>query len=269
MSAPRFELSHPDDLEAALAAAPVAYVPLGTYEHHGWHLPIGFDGIKARALCGRVAERTGGVVLPTFFYGTGGGHVGYKWTVMPEEALIRPLLSLTLDELIRFGFRVVVLLTGHYAGEQVRMVHALAEEAAARHPRARFLGLAEPEVTTALPGDQYPGDHAAKYETSIALALCPDWVRLDRLTPGRDPALVTTPQTPRRQGRQWDPTNPLYAVWGDDPRTAATAEIGRALVDEIVRRLAARVAEALAEIGIGTDRITGRSDGSSGGEVQN
>lgn len=251
MPAPRFEFSHPDDLEAALDAAPVAYVPLGTYEHHGWHLPVGFDGIKAHALCARAAERTGGVVLPTFFYGTGGGHVGYKWTVMPDEASVRPLLALTLDELVRFGFRVVVLLTGHYAGEQVRMVHALAKEAAARHPQARFLGLAEPEVTTPLPGDRYPGDHAAKYETSIALALDPAWVRLDRLTPGRDAARVATPETPRLEGRQYDPADPLYAIWGDDPGAAADVEVGRRLVEEIVGRLAERVTAALAEISRG------------------
>jgi creatinine amidohydrolase len=243
----QFEFSHPDDLEAALAAAPVAYLPLGTYEHHGWHLPVGFDGIKAHALCLRTAERTGGVVFPTFFYGTGGGHVGYKWTVMPPEEPIRPLLSLTLDELVRFGFRVIVLLTGHYAGEQVRMAHALAEEAQARHPAARFIGLTEPEITTPLPGDRSPGDHAAKYETSIAMALDPGWVRLDRLTPGRDAARVTTPETPRHEGSQWEPEHPLYAIWGEDPRATASAEIGRQLVAEIVARLSRRVTDALAE----------------------
>jgi creatinine amidohydrolase len=187
------------------------------------------------------------VVFPTFFYGTGGGHLGYKWTVMPQEEQVRPLLSLTLDELVRFGFRVVVLLTGHYAREQVQMVHALAEEAAARHPRARFIGLTEPEITTALPGDRYSGDHAAKYETSIALALDPSWVRLERLTPGRDAAAVTTPETPRREGHQWDPAHPLYAIWGEDPRSAASAEIGKRLVEEIVRRLAGLVTAALGE----------------------
>jgi creatinine amidohydrolase len=243
----RFEFSHPDDLEAAIAASPVAYVPLGTYEHHGWHLPVGFDGIKAHGLSMRTAERTGGVVFPTFFYGTGGGHVGYKWTVIPEEAQVRPLLALTLDELVRFGFRVIVLLTGHYAGEQVRMVHALAEEAGIRHPHARFLGLTEPEITTPLPGDRSPGDHAAKYETSIALALDPAWARLDRLTPGRDAAQVTTPETPRREGRQWEPADPLYAIWGEDPRASASAEIGERLVSEIVTRLAERVTAALGE----------------------
>src|SRR5207244_1788356 len=52
-----WEQLHPDDLEAILAEAPVAYVPLGTSEHHGWHLPVGFDGLKAYALCQRVAEQ--------------------------------------------------------------------------------------------------------------------------------------------------------------------------------------------------------------------
>src|SRR5262245_58459246 len=148
MSAIRFELSHPDDLEEHLRRAPVAYVPLGTYEHHGWHLPVGFDGIKAHALCLRAAGRTGGVVLPTFYYGIGGGHVGYQWTSVLGEAEVRPLLAATVEHLVRFGFRVVVLYTGHYAGEQVRMVRVLAEEAGGRHPEARFLGVTDPDLTT-------------------------------------------------------------------------------------------------------------------------
>ena len=86
-----YEVSHPDDLEAALRDAPVAYVPLGTYEHHGWHLPVGYDGIKAHALCRRAAEQTGGVVFPTFVYGTGGGHVSYQWTAILDEPLVQRL----------------------------------------------------------------------------------------------------------------------------------------------------------------------------------
>jgi creatinine amidohydrolase len=240
------EQLRPDDLEAILAEAPVAFLPLGTYEHHGWHLPVGFDGVKAHALSCRVAERTGGAVLPTFWYGTGGGHVGYKFTVIVAEEQIRPLLALTLDHLARFGFRVIVLLTGHYAGEQVRMVHALAEEAATRHVGVTFLGLTEPEISTPMPGDRSAGDHAAKYETSIALALQPEWVRLDRLTPGRDPAQVALPETPRLgTGHQWDPTHRLYAIYGQDPGEHASREIGEKLVTEIVARLAAQVEAGL------------------------
>ncbi|MHB8898667.1 MAG: creatininase family protein [Thermoguttaceae bacterium] len=245
----RMEEMSPDELEQVLAKAPVAYVPLGTFEHHGWHLPVCFDGIKAHALCERVAERTGGTVLPTFFYGTGGGHVGYKWTLMLPETQIAPLIEATLDHLARQGFRVVVLLTGHYPKEQVDMAHRLAQEAQARHPQVRFLGLTEPEITTPEPGDRYGGDHAAMYETSIALALNPQWVGLDRLKAGRDPAQATLPDTPPKDGPAGDPTHPLYAIYGHDPRTSASPELGEKLVTEIVSRLAAQVQEALKAAG--------------------
>jgi creatinine amidohydrolase len=243
----RMELMAPDELEQVLAQAPVAFVPLGTYEHHGWHLPIGLDGIKAHKLCQRVAQRTGGAVLPTFFYGTGGGHVGYKWTLMLPEEQIAPLIAATLDHLAQQGFQVVVLLTGHYPHEQVNMVHRLAKEAQSRHSGVRFIGLTEPEVTTPEPGDAYGGDHAAKYETSLALALEPAWVQLDRLTPGRAAEQVTLPDTPRKDASTHDPIHPLYAIHGQDPRQKASQELGEKLVQEIVTRLAEKVTRALAE----------------------
>jgi creatinine amidohydrolase len=243
----RMEEMSPDELEKVLDAAPIAFVPVGTFEHHGWHLPVCFDGIKAHALCERVAERTGGTVLPTFFYGTGGGHIGYKWTLMLPEAQIAPFLEATLDHLARQGFKVVVLLTGHYPKEQVDMVHRLAREAQGRHPHVRFIGLTEPEITTPQPGDPYGGDHAAKYEASIALALNPDWVHLDRLTPGRAAEQVTLPDTPRKDASTHDPTHPLYAIHGQDPRTTASRELGDKVVREIVARLADQVTRALAQ----------------------
>jgi creatinine amidohydrolase len=241
----RMEEMSPDELEQVLAEAPIAFLPLGTFEHHGWHLPVCFDAIKAHALCERVAERTGGAVLPTFYYGTGGGHVGYKWTLMLPEPQITPLIEATLDHLARQGFKVVVVLTGHYPKEQVDMVHRLAREAQRRHPHVRFIGLTEPEITTPEPGDGYGGDHAAKYETSIALALNPNWVHLDQLTAGREPSRVALPDTPRKEVATHDPAHPLYAVHGQDPRITAFKELGEKLVAEIVSRLAGQVEEAL------------------------
>lgn len=242
----QWELMRPDELEAVLKSAPVAYVPLGTYEHHGWHLPVCFDGIKAHELCLRMAKRTGGVVLPTFFYGTGGGHIGYKWTIIVPETQIAPLIETTLDHLARFGFKVVALFTGHYAGEQVAMAHRLAKEASVKHPRTRFLAVTDPEVTTPLHGDTMGGDHAAKYETSIALALNARWVRMELLTEGRNPSQVTLPETPRREGTQYDPAHPLYAIWGQDPRQHASRDIGNRVVNEIVNRVVQAVEQALA-----------------------
>ena len=185
-------------------------------------------------------------MLPTFFFGTGGGHVGYKWTLILAEQKIKPLLKATLDHLAKQGFKVVVILTGHYPGEQVKLVHALASEAGRRHPGVRFIALAEREVTTPQPGDRAAGDHAAKYETSIAMALNPAWVRMDRLTEGRNSATTTLATTPKRDAPTHDPRHPLYAIYGQDPRTAASSELGDKLIAEIVSRLAAKVEDALA-----------------------
>jgi creatinine amidohydrolase len=241
----RWELMRPDDLEAVLAEAPIAYVPLGTFEHHGWHLPVCFDADKAHALCLHTAERTGGAVLPSFYYGTGGGHSQFKWSIIAPEDEVRPLIERTLDRLSAFGFRVVVILTGHYPGEQVRLVKALAEEAERRNPATRYLGLAEVEVSTPEPGDAVAGDHAATYETSLALALDPEWVSLDDLRPGRDPAQVALPDSPRGDHDALDPASALYAIGGRDPRVHASPHIGARLVEEIVTRLAAQVETAL------------------------
>ena len=60
----RYERLHPAELRAVLERAPIAFVPVGTLEFHGEHLPFGVDSFEAHALCLRTAERCGGVVLP-------------------------------------------------------------------------------------------------------------------------------------------------------------------------------------------------------------
>jgi len=244
----KYEQTHPDDLQAIFQETPVAYVTLGTYEHHGWHLPVGFDGIKGYEICLRAAQRTGGVVMPTIWYGIGGGHVGYKWTLIAQEEHLRPLLEMTADRLVAWGAKVIVLYTGHYAGEQVALVRAIAQECSKRYTEAAFWGLTDPDLTTPLPGDTQRGDHAAKYETSIALYLRPEWVRLSNLTAGRDDRAATLPETPRGEGRQYVPEDPLYAVWGDDPATTASAENGRIIVEEVLEKLVEGVRQRLEHV---------------------
>ena len=57
----------PDVFKKRLAQAPVAYLPLGTIEWHGAHLPLGADGIQSEELFGMLAEDVGGIVLPMLF----------------------------------------------------------------------------------------------------------------------------------------------------------------------------------------------------------
>ena len=59
----------PHEFRSRLAARPVAYLPLGTLEWHGEHLPLGSDGIISEGLMIRCARTFGGIVLPPIHLG--------------------------------------------------------------------------------------------------------------------------------------------------------------------------------------------------------
>ncbi len=233
----------PDQLEELVAQAPVAYWPLGLLEHHGWHLPIGFDGIKADRLCQRLAQRTGGVLLPVMWWGGLGGHDVFKWSHYQRPEAIAAMLVDTTRQLLAYGFRVVVLAAGHYPWQSLLDEHLPAIQK--DHPEALLLWGTEVKIG----GDLgLGGDHAAREETSYGLALFPELVDLGALTPGRDDSVWPQGQAPPADKQhphvEFDPAQPLFAQMGEDARTASAArgESGLArLVDHLAQRIAAHL----------------------------
>ena len=61
----------PHEFRARLAHKPLAYLPLGTLEWHGEHMPYGADAIQCEALMVECARRYGGIVLPPIHVGPG------------------------------------------------------------------------------------------------------------------------------------------------------------------------------------------------------
>ena len=59
----------PRKLARRMADAPIAYLPLGTLEWHGEHLPLGSDGLQSQGFFKELAREAGGVVLPMLFVG--------------------------------------------------------------------------------------------------------------------------------------------------------------------------------------------------------
>ena len=47
----------PEEFVQRMQEMPVAYLPLGTLEWHGPHMPLGADGIQSKELFVRVAEK--------------------------------------------------------------------------------------------------------------------------------------------------------------------------------------------------------------------
>jgi creatinine amidohydrolase len=237
LDACRLELLRPDEIAARLALRPVVYLPIGTLEFHGGHLPIGLDALNAHEICLRAAARGGGVVYPALYYGTGGTHGGYPWTItMPAGDEIRALLDRSLARLGELGVRLAVLFTGHFPVEQIAIVEeaAAAWNAGGRGMLALGLSLSNVEGALLAP------DHAGRFETTLLQAHLPGRVALARL-PARDPE--DGPDGPFGPARN-DPAHPLWGVVGPDPRQADPAE-GPALLDACVSWVLAKADGAL------------------------
>ena len=245
----RYETLRPGELARVVAERPVAFWPLGLLEHHGWHLPVGFDGLKAERICTAVAGRTGGVVLPTMWWGGGGGHGKFHWTLYQDETAARSVYETTVRGLLSFGFRVVVTLAGHYPW--LSILNAALPAIRSAYPDATILAGTEMEIADNL---RLPGDHAALEETSYGLALLPELVDLEQLRPhdARSdppawPPAGAPPPEDRHPAVDFDPTSPTFAQMGD-PATRATAERGSRHVAALVQALAARIDDALARV---------------------
>ena len=237
----RYEQLRPDELEDVLRASPIAYWPLGLIEHHGWHLPIGFDGIKAERICGRAAEQTGGVILPVMWWGGLGGHDQFKWTHYQPPGAAGEIVATTVGQLFTFGFRAVVVLAGHYPWQSIldERLPPIAKRNADRHL------LWGTEVTIAPDGSdpRTRGDHAAREETSMGLSLLPELTdasaasrrkRGDEIwTGGKRPSDVPA-------SVETDVSSPVFGQWipegGQDSR-AATPEHGEEIVAAVVARI--------------------------------
>ena len=62
-----YEELFPDEFAERIKKMPVAFLPLGTLEWHGPHMPLGADGIQSKELFIELAGKMGGVVLPMLF----------------------------------------------------------------------------------------------------------------------------------------------------------------------------------------------------------
>ena len=242
----RYEELRPDDLASCVAESPVAFWPLGLLEHHGWHLPLGFDGIKANRICVRVAEQTGGVMLPTMWWGGGGGHDVFNWTLYQQETAYSSILVDTLQKLVEFGFRAIVVLAGHYPWQSTLEKHLPIIQS--EHQSVRFLWGTEVKIG----GDslRLKGDHAALEETSYGLSLFPELVDMDALHEGRGSEVWPDGQTPPEDQRhprvKFDPNDPLFAQAGEDSRNAS-AEHGEEGVSQVVDYLVKQIQDHLGE----------------------
>ncbi|MCC7215648.1 MAG: creatininase family protein [Burkholderiales bacterium] len=204
-------------------------VPIGGTEQNGPHIVLGKHNVRAKALAAKVAAALGNaLVAPVVAYVPEGGtdpptgHMRYPGTItVPPDAYRKVLISAARSFRLH-GFRDIVLLGDHgdYQKDNQAVAAALAREwagtgvrvhAIAEYYRAATEGFAQ-SLKTRGHTDAEIGLHAGLADTSLALAVDPKLVRVDRLA-------AAGPL-------------PARGVTGDPRR--ASAVLGQAGVDAIV-----------------------------------
>jgi creatinine amidohydrolase len=247
----------PTDFRTRIAEAPIAYLPLGTLEWHGEHLPLGSDGMQSSSFMKDLAREAGGIVLPMLYLGpdmmTSKDEqelYGMDFWLSLEEGksymapqqldgssywvpddLFHQIMEHSIKQLVRAGFKIIV---AHGHGPSTRHVIDHWKEWEEKYNVLIYTcwswnirgenDLKSSEISDR-EGLGIMTDHAAMNETSLMMFYYPDLVKMEQLSP--DTA-------------QW----PL-AVAGRDPRLYASAEQGQRAVEFQMERMTRLLRKAL------------------------
>jgi creatinine amidohydrolase len=241
-----YEELTPTEFRERIAKAPVAYLPLGTIEWHGEHLPLGSDGLQSKGFFEILARETGGIVYPMIFMGPDRKQVidekdyyGMDYSVREETSQFfypaqqldgssywiadedfKVVMEAILEQISRAGFKVLVA-HGHGPSTNFVIKHAAEWEEKYGLKILNCWGYRDEE------GMGIMVDHAAMNETSLVMALHPDLVHMEYL-----PADTA----------KW----PL-GVSGQDPRIYASAEKGAEILAMQKERMVQIILEALGD----------------------
>jgi creatinine amidohydrolase len=226
----------PAEFAEAMREKPVVILATGILEWHGDHLPLGTDALKMRGIAERLAERTGAILFPQNWFGV----VGFdemRGTVTFSKDLVKRILAEYFENIEKMGAKLIVLLTGHYGPYQVETITEAAQEYMA-HSHVRIIAQPEYEGTDFSAFPCQP-DHADKYETALMMAVRPELVQIDKLTP-----VVQIPSDYPYRENAWGYRSPEGPwKWSDDLATTATPELGERVMAALLDHLSGLIGE--------------------------
>ncbi len=178
------ELTAADFVKAAEKSGGVCVIPLGVFEKHGQHLPLGTDLIVVRELVLRAAKKEYALVFPEYYFGQINEAKHQPGTIAYSPELLWLVLQETLNELSRNGFKKIILVNGH-GGNSAFLNYFLISQL--NRPKDYSVILFSPIADQEFRQKQSahfrsfaPTGHAGELETSLVLATRPDLVHPDR-----------------------------------------------------------------------------------------
>lgn len=178
------ELTAPDYIKAVEQSAKTCILPIGVFEKHGPHLPLGTDLYTAREFALRAASKEYTVVFPWYYFSQINEARHQPGTIAYSPELIWKALQETLDELARNGFEKIIIVNGHGGNNAFLNYFGMAQLSERRsYSLYWFQPTSDPEVVKkaeALTMHDPLDAHAGNKESSVMKAIVPEMVHLDR-----------------------------------------------------------------------------------------
>lgn len=225
------ELTVPLFAQAVEKSAKTCIIPLGILEKHGNHLPLGTDLINIRTTAVEAAQQEYVVVFPEYYFGQINEARHQPGTIAYSNELIWKMMEETLDELARNGFTKIILVNGH--GGNVWLEYFCMSLLHQKKNYAVYVyGLPDesiyPETVKKLTKSDNPGGHGAEFETASMMANRTELVHKDAIVEESGADLQQLKVLDAYTGIWWYAQYPNHYNTG---ATAATAELGKAIVD--------------------------------------
>ncbi|QXE91988.1 creatininase family protein [Geomonas subterranea] len=229
-----------DEFAQGLEICKTVYIPFGSVEEHGSHLPLSTDTIEAYEVGKRAAERIPLFVAPPVHYGCCRSTSRHPGTVSISTATLKALLKDIVRSLHAHGLVNFIALTGHAGGSHRMALQDAGEELIQELPEINMAVVTEYELAKESGAHliETRGDaHAGEIETSRIMHSHPHLVK--GLAAAEYPNFPTGILV--RDKRSFWPGG----VWGDPGK--ASAEKGKILeslvadkVIELVKALESR-----------------------------
>lgn len=178
------ELTAPDYVKAVEKSAKTCILPIGVFEKHGPHLPLGTDLFTAREFAVRAAEKEYTVVFPWYYFSQINEARHQPGTIAYSPELIWKVLQETLNELARNGFEKIIIVNGHGGNNAFLNFFGMAQLSERRaYSLYVFQPTDDPEVVKKaeeLTQHDPFNQHAGNKESSVMAAITPDLAHLDR-----------------------------------------------------------------------------------------
>ena len=167
-------------MDAENTGAAVALLPVGSWEQHGPHLPLGTDTIVAVAIVNSIATQYPVRRLPPVTISCSHEHAGFPGTVSISSTTLAGIIRDVAASLTTQGVQRLVVVNGHggnYVLSNVVQEANVEQRRLLLFPTSEDWRLARQDA--GMTSDAHADMHAGELETSILLAIAPELVHTD------------------------------------------------------------------------------------------